>query len=299
MIKITLSQEKSHDPKKTAWNYKKANWSQYSKKTDERYTKLKTTDTTEKFYHGILAATLNSAKDCIPRGRRHKYKQQWSPDLAEAVSQRRKARATTEAKSSATNKTNFNRLTAKVKYLTKKGKTNAFKEKCSQLDMKKEGHKAWGFLNNLEGSKRKTNPQPLIDERGQTVTGGMKKAKLLNKMFSNITKGYKRKRLDKALLKIMNSKDRSKHEAAFDDAFTQQEMDRAIKKLANRKSPGPDNITNEMIKHLGPKAKTVLLTFINKTWNEGYLPSQWRTATITPILKENHQALQRAIGPFH
>ena len=95
------------------------------------------------------------------------------------------------------------------------------------------------------------------------MTGGMKKAKLLNKMFSSITKGYKRKRLDKALLKIMNNKNRSKHEAVFDDAFTQQEMDRAIKNLANRKSPGPDNISNEMIKHLGPKAKKVLLTFIN------------------------------------
>jgi len=71
----------------------------------------------------------------------------------------------------------------------------------------------------------------------------MKKAKLLNKMFSNITKGYKRKRLDKALLRIMNNTNRSKHEAAFDDPFILQEMDRAIKLLPNRKSPGPDNQT--------------------------------------------------------
>jgi len=57
--------------------------------------------------------------------------------------------------------------------------------------LKKEGHKAWGFLNNLERSYRKSNPQPLLvtNDRGYTVTGGMKKAKLFKKMFSNITKG--------------------------------------------------------------------------------------------------------------
>ena len=286
LTKITFSQEKSHDPKKTSWNYTKSQWSKFSKKTDERYAKIKKTDTIEQFSHGIVTATMRSAKDCIPRGRRKKYKKHWTPELAEAVSQRKEARNKVEDDSSPSNKTNFNRLTAKVRYLTKKGKVKAFKEKCSQLDLKKEGHKAWGFLNNLEGSKRKSNPQPLTDERGYTVTGGMKKAKLLNKMFSNITKGYKRKRLDKALLRIMNNKNRSKHEAAFDDPFILQEMDRAIKLLPNRKSPGPDNISNEMIKHLGPKAKEVLLTFINKTWSEGYLPSQWRTAVITPILKK-------------
>ena len=105
-------------------------------------------------------------------------------------------------------------------------------------------------------------------------------------MFSNITKGYRRRHLDKALLKIMNSKEGSKHAAVFEDPFSVQELERAIAKLASKKAPGPDKITNEMIKHLGPKAKQILLKFINKTWEEGRLPSQWRTAIITPILKK-------------
>ena len=92
-----------------------------------------------------------------------------------------------------------------MRYLTKKGKPKAFRERCSNLDLKKEGH-------NLERSKRKTNPQPLIDEKERTITGGKKKAKLLTKClvtfyllvipvvvgpqpYSNITKGYKRRHL--------------------------------------------------------------------------------------------------------
>ena len=70
----------------------------------------------------------------------------------------------------------------------------------------------------------------------------------------------------------MNSSTGSKHAAAFDDPLTVQELERAIAKLASKKAPGPDKISNEMIKHLGPKAKQVLLKFINKTWEEGQLP---------------------------
>ena len=291
LTKITLPQGKSYVPNKTAWNYTKAQWQKYAKTTDKEFSKINGNSHIEPFFQGIEKAFLISSKACIPRGKRKKYKRQWSTGLAEAVSQRRKARKVVEddAKNNCpnpTNKTNYNRLTAKVRYLTKKGKQKAFKETCSNLDLKKQGHKAWGLLNNLEGSKRKVNPQPLIDEKENTITGGKKKAKLLNKMFSNITKGYKRKHLDKALLKIMNSNKGSKHAAVFDDPFTSQELDRAIAKLASRKAPGPDGITNEMIRHLGPRAKQVLLKFINKTWEQGHLPSQWRTAIITPILKK-------------
>jgi len=51
---------------------------------------------------------------------------------------------------------------------------------------------------------------------------------------------------------MMNNKNtyRSKHEAAFDDLL--QEMDITIKLLPNRKSPGPNNISNEMLKKYRP-----------------------------------------------
>ena len=45
-----------------------------------------------------------------------------------------------------------------------------------------------------------------------------------------------------------------------------------------------------MIAHLGKVAKTKLLSFINRTWRESKLPTQWRTAKITPILKKGKPA---------
>lgn len=47
-----------------------------------------------------------------------------------------------------------------------------------------------------------------------------------------------------------------------------------------------------MISHLGTLAKEGLLKFINRSWKEGKLPSSWRTARITPILKKGKPAGQ-------
>ena len=63
-----------------------------------------------------------------------------------------------------------------------------------------------------------------------------------------------------------------------------------IKKAAQRKAPGPDGVTNEMISNLGMMAQTTLLMFINRTWKEGKIPTQWRTARVTPILKKGKPA---------
>ena len=63
-----------------------------------------------------------------------------------------------------------------------------------------------------------------------------------------------------------------------------------MKKLKSRKSPGPDGITNEMLRNLGTVSKQVLLVLFNKTWREGKLPTAWRTAHIKPILKKGKPA---------
>ena len=67
-------------------------------------------------------------------------------------------------------------------------------------------------------------------------------------------------------------------------------MDSAMRKLAMKKAAGLDGIKNEMILHLGPASKNILLKFINRTWRESRLPTAWRNARITPILKKGKPA---------
>ena len=64
------------------------------------------------------------------------------------------------------------------------------------------------------------------------------------------------------------------------------ELQTAPKKLRSRRSPGPDDVTNEMLVHLGSAAVCKLLQIYNHSWEQGVLPQIWREATMIPILKK-------------
>ena len=54
--------------------------------------------------------------------------------------------------------------------------------------------------------------------------------------------------------------------------FNARELEDALKALKDKKSPGHDKITNEMLKHMGPKAKSKLTGLYNNSWKEGIVP---------------------------
>ena len=68
--------------------------------------------------------------------------------------------------------------------------------------------------------------------------------------------------------------------------ITMKEIEAAIRQLKCKKTPGPDGVTNDMIKHLGPAAKKTLLELFNESWKNGTVPALWKKATIIPIHKK-------------
>ena len=68
--------------------------------------------------------------------------------------------------------------------------------------------------------------------------------------------------------------------------LTLQELQMALRKLKIMKSPGPDGITNDMLKHFGWTAQINLLDIFNLSWHDGTLPQIWREAIMTPVLKK-------------
>ena len=68
--------------------------------------------------------------------------------------------------------------------------------------------------------------------------------------------------------------------------ITMTELRKAIAQLKKKKSPGPDGITNEMLKYLGNTALQKLLDIFNHSWKSGEVPQCWREATMIPVLKK-------------
>lgn len=67
--------------------------------------------------------------------------------------------------------------------------------------------------------------------------------------------------------------------------FSLTELDEALYDIEKGKAAGPDMVANDMLKHLGVRARAELLAALNRCWESGHYPTQWRRATIVPLAK--------------
>ena len=78
------------------------------------------------------------------------------------------------------------------------------------------------------------------------------------------------------------------HDDFLDAPFTINDLDIALKKLKNNKSPGFDNVLNEFLKLNSPLFKTTLLSVFNILFTNGYFPDAWSIDLIIPIHKKGN-----------
>ena len=286
LINIQGTQEQNHPQhQRLRWNFQKARWNDYSCTTEEDFKSIcLENETNPDILESKIETIISQAsKKHIPRGVQRKYKPFWNSEVEIAVAKRQEAREALENSPNITNKIAYNKASAKVQHTILNAKRNKWQTDVSNIDLRKNGREAWTLLNNLSGNKRRENPRPMPE--GETAK---KKAELLNKHFYSTNRSRNDKQADEELLRELKQleKETPKETPPFEDVFTLQELSFALKKLKKGKSPGPDNIHNEMIIHLGPQGKKVLLHLINMTWNNGKIPKPWRNAHIIPIHKK-------------
>ena len=68
--------------------------------------------------------------------------------------------------------------------------------------------------------------------------------------------------------------------------FTMTNLNTAIKSLKVGKAPGADEVSNEMLKHLGPNARCRLLQLVNRSLEAKEVPSAWKKSIIIPVHKK-------------
>jgi hypothetical protein len=70
-------------------------------------------------------------------------------------------------------------------------------------------------------------------------------------------------------------------------SLTMKELEIDIHPLKQRKSPGPDGVTNDMLRRPQPVAKDVLLKLMNTSCRRGVVPQVWKEATRVAIPKND------------
>ena len=238
-ILINIQQVQPQQQQKTPrWNFKKANWKEYTASTEEEFKNLDLDGETQpdNLEKKIVGTILDSAKRHIPRGYQRKFKPFWNSEVDEVVTKRQQARESLEKDPSVSNKIAFKKATAKAHQTISQAKTKKWQNTVSNMDLRKNGREAWALLNNLSGNKRRTNPRPMPE--GETPK---KKAELLNAHFYETNKAKSDSATDQELMSELRELEREKESgnSIFEDPFSLEELSFALKKTQGKKVPRP------------------------------------------------------------
>ena len=268
------------------WNYKKANWTIY-----EHRTSILSKDVVVQgrdinlVVKDFNACILRAAQETIPRGARRDYRPYWSQELQDLQDDLTEARKAAETNPSQENNTKLQH--AKARFLRHKIQAcrRSWREKTASLNLEKDCRKLWKItkqLNDEDNSRARIT----LEEGSRLLTGRQAADRFAEDYAreSNIPITASKQR--DARRELRESKPTRTTARPMQQPLRLDELQRALRKLKPRKSPGPDGITNEMLIHLGSAAVCKLLQIFNHSWEQGVLPQIWREAIMIPILKK-------------
>ena len=161
----------------------------------------------------------------------------------------------------------------------------AWHEKTSSLNMEKDTGKLWTLTKLLNGEIPE-KAQTVLKSEGEYIVQ-KEAANCLAKLYqeeSNVK--LPRERTSQVREQLAQLQKQPTSHNCMSQPITMKEIEAAIRQLKCKKAPGPDGVTNDMIKHLGPAAKKTLLELFNESWKNGTVPALWKKATIIPIHKK-------------
>lgn len=84
----------------------------------------------------------------------------------------------------------------------------------------------------------------------------------------------------------------------LDADFTTFEVIAAIRDLKTKSAPGPDGVTNKMLRHLQHDMVDKLTAYFNRCWHDGKIPPAWKTAKVVMIPKPGKKPSIDALRPI-
>ena len=293
-VSVRINEELTHTENSTVprWNYKKANWGKFSNLTDTMTKNIKCrSKKIDKSAKEFTDAVLKAAIESIPRGARKHYIPGWSQELEALNEDVTKCRENVERNPTEQNIVAYKASEARLKRKTIMTTRAAWQEKTGSLDFDKEGRKLWKLTKALNGENNKY-AAPAVENNEGKILNQKQSANCFMKQYKKIGEIEVDKHRQREVKREVNEHEEQTQAAdeLMTIPITQEEIDEAIKKLKPNKSPGPDELTNEKLTHLGQSAKRKLKHLFNTSWKIGRLPQSWKQANMIPIRKEGKPA---------
>jgi len=125
----------------------------------------------------------------------------------------------------------------------------------------------------------KSGISPLYDDHGKLVSDNAAKANLLNYYFASVCTDD-----NKCMPTVYHRVDFTC--SLSNISFTVNNVEAAIKRLKSNLSSGPDELPPLLFKKLGLVIAQPLAIFYHQLFSVSFIPSKWKHAVITPVLKK-------------
>lgn len=286
-VKLEVNLQYKPQPAMTfpRWNYKRADWNKFSERADILTETLQTTDNINKVAASFNQSILQAAKETIPRGARKNYKPYWTEELQKLQDELSTTRDEVENDPTVENNIALKACSAKYKKTYIQAARKSWRDKTESLNLDRDGNKLWKLAKAMNDED--TRSASICINQDQEMQTGRRAANCLADHYAqvsniNIPDDRKREVHDDR----RNTDQARPEEECMNKPFNMRELEEAMKTLREKKSPGPDKITNDMLLHLGTRAKKKLLDLFNNSWETGNVPQCWREADVIPIHKK-------------
>lgn len=282
-----LVKSSTHSPQKII-NFKKANWEQFSKSIKFDSEISNPLDRVQNIYD-VIRKAQNAA---IPTSNiKPKSVPWWNNNIAEAIIARKKAlRIFTKIKSNET-KIEYKKARAKVRYLTKKAKTETWQKFVSSINTSTPTNEIWEKINKIRNKNSKISI-PAIISNNKLITKEDDITEAFATHFEKISSDdFLDSNTKKRKMNLLNPDFSSDNTEPYNSDFSLDELKAAIAKI-KKNTPGPDNLYPETLKHIPTNELSFILTTFNKLWQNDVLPSKWKQSIIIPIPKPDKNNLE-------
>ena len=227
-------------------------------------------------YESFIAAISSSADSCFPlkNGACGKIPSPpwWDRECTLAIKERNEAEVIYNRAMNNVNLISFSQAYAKSKRLLRRKKRAGWVKLCSSLSPSTPASVVWKNINRFRSGCSPSVSSPITREIAELF-------------FDKISPPYVPSSSEFLHLHLpVNFSD-----DPLDVPFSREELDIVLKHVRDS-APGMDGIPYSFIVHAGDNAKNYFLNFINYCYFHGWVPSQWRTQIIIPLLKPGKHA---------
>ena len=152
--------------------------------------------------------------------------------------------------------------------------------------MEKDIQKLRNLTKALDDDQQRAPREVLLKEGTQIFTGKKAAYLLADSFRENSLLDISREKQADIRMKTKEQLHKQSPTTSMTSVFSIHELNCSIRQPKNKKAPGKDGISSEMIRHLVSVAKQKLLDICNQSWNTGTFPTSWKEAIIIPILKK-------------